>query len=178
MTNYQPPRIATNASFFTVRLHNPASRMLVDDVDILRQAIRICRKTLPFEITAAVILPARLHMIWSLPAKDFNHSARWRMIKSTFSRHCPPPDPATLSPAMRTRREKGIWQRGFWQHDIRDQSDYDLHEHLIIHAPVTEGLVKRPRDWALSSLHRRKPRLIFQKPQPTAHPRATTEALL
>jgi putative transposase len=54
---------------------------------------------------------------------------------------------------MRKRREKGIWQRRYWEHQIRDQSDYDLHEHLIIHAPVTAGLVTQPSDWALSSLH-------------------------
>ncbi len=117
-------------------------------------------------------------MIWTLPDKDFDHAARWRIIKSTFSRHCPKPDPADLSPAMIRRREKGIWQRSFWQHDIRDQADYDLHEHLIIHAPVSEGLVTRPGDWALSSLHTRGRGLQFRPQQPpkTYPARATTVA--
>ncbi|UWQ99947.1 transposase [Rhodobacteraceae bacterium S2214] len=155
MTSFIHPALATNATFFTVRLQDPQSRLLVDQVDILRQSFRVCRKSMPFQIMAAVVLPARLHMIWSLPDKDDDHAARWRIVKSTFSRHCPKPDTADLSPAMIRRREKGIWQRSFWQHDIRDQSDYDLHEHLIIHAPVSEGLVPRPGDWALSSLHTR-----------------------
>lgn len=155
MTDFMHPTLATNATFFTVRLQDPQSRLLVDQVDVLRQAMRVCRKTMPFQIMAAVVLPARLHMIWSLPEKDFDHAARWRVIKSTFSRHCPKPDSADQSPSMIRRRDKGIWQRSFWQHDIRDQADYDLHEHLIIHAPVSEGLVSGPGDWALSSLHTR-----------------------
>ena len=149
------PPLVQNTSFFTVRLHDPTSRLLVDQVDVLRQSIRVCRKTYPFEILAAVILPSRLHMIWALPRGEDDCAVRWRIIKSTFSRHCPKPDKTNLSPAMIRRREKGIWQRSFWQHDIRDQADYDLHEHLIIHAPVSEGLVRNPGDWALSSLHTR-----------------------
>ena len=168
-----------NTSFFTVRLHDPHSRLLVDQVDILRQSIRVCRKTLPFEIAAAVILPSRLHMIWRLPAGEGDCAARWRIIKSTFSRHCPKPDEKDLTPAMIRRREKGIWQRSFWQHDIRDQADYDLHEHLIIHAPVSEGLVQNPRDWALSSLHTRGTGYRMQKPmmRPSAAARPTADAL-
>ena len=168
-----------NTSFFTVRLHDPHSRLLVDQVDILRQSIRVCRKTLPFEIAAAVILPSRLHMIWRLPAGEGDCAARWRIIKSTFSRHCPKPDEKDLTPAMIRRREKGIWQRSFWQHDIRDQADYDLHEHLIIHAPVSEKLVQNPRDWALSSLHTRGTGYRMQKPmmRPSAVARPTADAL-
>lgn len=168
-----------NTSFFTVRLHDPRSRLLVDQVDVLRQSIRVCRKTMPFEITAAVILPSRLHMIWTLPQGEIDCASRWRVIKSTFSRHCPKPDDADLSPAMIRRREKGIWQRSFWQHDIRDQRDYDLHEHLIIHAPVTEGLVSRPGDWALSSLHTRGTGYRMQRhlTRPTAVSRPTADAL-
>jgi putative transposase len=68
---------------------------------------------------------------------------------------------------MINRREKGIWQRSFWQHEIRDQADYDLHEHLIIHAPVSEGLVTRSGDWALSSLHTRGHGTRFEPPMPS-----------
>lgn len=80
---------------------------------------------------------------------------------------------------MIRRREKGIWQRSFWQHHIKDQADYDLHEHLIIHAPVTEGLVDRPMDWALSSLHTRGVGYRMQKPvmRPSVVARPTADAL-
>lgn len=179
MSKFMHSPLFQNTSFFTVRLHDPTSRLLVDQVDVLRQAIRVCRKTLPFEISAAVILPARLHMIWTLPMGEDDCGARWQIIKSTFSRHCPKPDAKDLSPAMIRRREKGIWQRSFWQHQIRDLADYDMHEHLIIHAPVTEGLVTRPGDWALSSLHTRGRSYRMQKDamKPSIPARSTADAL-
>ena len=149
------PRVPGGTYFFTLRLVDTESQLLVDQVDLLRQAIRVTLKSHPFEIRAAVILPAKLHMIWSLPHDDANYAIRWRMVKSTFSRHIPQPDNTRITPAMQRRREKGIWQRRFWEHLITDQADYDLHEHLIIHAPVTEGLVKKPSEWAFSALHTR-----------------------
>jgi putative transposase len=179
MTKFMHTSLPIESMFFTVRLQDPKSSLLVDQVDVLRQAIRVCRKSMPFEIAAAVILPARLHMIWILPRSDIDCAGRWRIIKSTFSRHCPKPDSSDLTLSMIKRREKGIWQRSFWQHDIRNQADYDLHEHLIIHAPVSEGLVTRPGDWALSSLHTRGLGRAMQKRHvpPPAFLRQTADAL-
>lgn len=149
------PSVSTtsNTFFFTLRLQDRHADTLVCYVDVLRQSVKIAMKRHPFEIRAAVVLPATLHMLWTLPAGDQDHARRWRMIKSTFSRHVPAPAGVEVTAAMKRRREKGIWQRGFWAHQIRDQTDYDLHEHLILHAPVTAALVRAPRDWALSSIH-------------------------
>lgn len=146
----------SNTYFFTLRLQDRQADMLVQHVDVLRQSVRIAMKRHPFEIRAAVVLPATLHMLWTLPADNQDYARRWRMIKSTFSRHVPAPSTLVVTEAMKRRREKGIWQRGYWAHKIRDQMDYDLHEHLILHAPVTAALVKAPRDWALSSIHFRE----------------------
>jgi len=175
MTYALPPRDSGATYFFTLRLQDRTADTLVQYVDVLRQSIRIARKRHPFEITAAVVLPATLHMIWRLPIDDGNYSVRWRIIKSTFSRHIPAPETAVQTESMKRRREKGIWRRGYWAHQIRDQTDYNLHEHLIIHAPVSAGLVTQPKDWALSSIHVRratplgtpgKPHVDLRKPQP------------
>ena len=160
-------KVFQNTYFFTQRLRDPTSDVLVSYVDILRQSVKLARKRYPFEIRAAVILPATLHMIWELPAGDRDHAMRWRMIKSIFSRHLPEVATPEQTKAMKRRGEKGIWTRGGWDHQIRDQADYDLHEHLIIHAPVTSGLVPTPKDWALSSLHLRGARpAILRGPAP------------
>lgn len=171
-----PPRVPGGTYFFTLRLADTGSRLLVDQVDVLRQAIRVTRQKHPFDIRAAVILPTKLHMIWTLPQGDANYGIRWRVIKTTFSRHVPAPADVALTPSMQRRREKGIWQRRYWEHLISDQADYDLHEHLIIHAPVTEGLVKQPQDWALSSIHSRgagKTRLNAPPPAVARRPVST-----
>lgn len=154
--SYVPlPHAPGGTYFFTLRVQGPHANLLVAQVDVLRQAVKVTRQRHPFEIRAAVVLPSQLHMIWTLPTGDANFGFRWRTIKSIFSRHALVTQQSDLSPAMLRRREKGIWQRRFWDHQIRDQADFDLHEHLIIHAPVTAGLVKKPGDWAYSSLHTR-----------------------
>ena len=155
MTYAPHPHPPGGTYFFTLRVQGQHANLLVAQIDVLRQAVRVTRQRNPFEIRAAVILPTQLHMIWTLPSGDANFGIRWRTIKSVFSRHALVTQQPDLTPAMIRRREKGIWQRRFWDHQIRDQADFDLHEHLIIHAPVTAGLVKRPGDWAYSSLHTR-----------------------
>ena len=107
-------------------------------------------------INSAVILPAQIQMIWTLPAGDANYSARWRMIKSTFSRHVP--EPAERSQSMISRGEKGIWQGRFWAHLIKDQDDYALHDHLIATAPLRAGLTRDGSEWPLCSAYRRRMR--------------------
>ncbi|MFQ1701556.1 REP-associated tyrosine transposase [Loktanella agnita] len=154
MSNYLRRRIEGGTYFFTVRLQDLRADLLTARIDLLRSVTRLCMKRWPFQIAGAVILPSKLHMIWILPEGDADYSKRWRMIKSTFSRHVPPPDDRPES--HRKRVEKGIWQRRFWEHAIRDQNDFALHMHLIAAAPVHAGLVKRPADWPFSSLQRRK----------------------
>lgn len=135
--------------FFTVHLQDPRSDLLVTHVDVLRQSVRLARKRWPFVIDAAVVLPNVTHMIWTLPDNDDDFSKRWRLIKSTFSRHVPAPD--YIPAAMARRGEKGIWQRRFWEHLIRDGQDFDLHLKMIRDAPVTKGLVQDLSDWPYSS---------------------------
>ena len=73
-------------------------------------------------------------------------------IKSGFSRGLPA---ATLrSPSKIDRREKGIWQRRYWEHVIRDDADLARHIDYIHFNPVKHGLVTRVRDWPHSSFHR------------------------
>lgn len=169
MANYIRRYVPGGTYFFTVRLQDPHADLLITQIDLLRSATRLCMKRWPFDIAGAVVLPNKLHMIWTLPPGDADFSKRWRLIKSTFSRHAPEPDHVT--PSQRRRGEKGIWQRRFWEHLIRDRADFDLHMHLIASAPVHAGLVVRAGDWPYSSLQRRKmgldpspPRTIAQVP--------------
>lgn len=154
MTNYTRRYVPGGTYFFTARLQNPASDLLVQEIALLRDATRLCMKRWPFEIAAAVVLPCQVHMIWVLPEGDADFSKRWRLIKSTFSRHVPAPK--YVAPSQRRRGEKGIWQRRFWEHVIRDIGDYDRHMHLIATAPVQAGLVKKASDWPFGSLATRK----------------------
>ena len=166
MTNYIRRYVPGGTYFFTARLQNPTSDMLVSHIDLLRDATKLCMKRWPFEIAAAVVLPNRMHMIWVLPDGDADFSKRWRLIKSSFSRHVPAP--AFVSASQKSRGEKGIWQRRFWEHAIRDHVDYERHMHVIATAPVLAGLVSKASDWPYCSLHQRKMGLDPSLPKTTA----------
>lgn len=138
--------------FFTLRLHDRHSNLLIREVDLLRSAMRKTKAHLPFEIDAIAILPAAIHMIWTLPTSDAGYGRRIAMLKSGFSRPLPMPEHRTM--AQIRRAEKGIWQRRFWEHRIRDQEDFERHRDMIYLSPVHAGLCARPEDWAHTSLHR------------------------
>jgi putative transposase len=52
------------------------------------------------------------------------------------------------------KRERGIWQRRYWEHTLRDADDFARHIDYIHVNPVKHGHVKRVRDWPFSSFHR------------------------
>jgi putative transposase len=51
------------------------------------------------------------------------------------------------------KQEQAIWQRRFWEHQIRDEHDLNHHIDYIHYNPVHHGLVKFPKDWQYSSFH-------------------------
>lgn len=138
--------------FFTVNLAERSRTLLVDHADVLRAVIREVQTRHPFRTDAMVVLPDHLHAIWMLPENDKDFSTRWMLIKSGFSRRL-------LFGERRNRSriskgERGIWQRRFWEHLIRDETDYERHVDYIHYNPVKHGYVKRPVDWPHSSIHR------------------------
>ncbi|XDA96826.1 transposase [Sulfitobacter sp. LCG007] len=152
MPNYIRARAPGGSYFFTARLRDRGSDLLVREIGLLRRAVRETKARRPFEIDAIVVLPAAIHTIWTLPDGDADFSGRWSLLKGLVSRALPPaPD---RSPSHLRRGEKGIWQRRFWEHLIRDARDLNDHLHLIHSAPVQAGLCARPEDWPWTSLHR------------------------
>jgi len=138
--------------FFTVALLERKSSLLVDRVDDLRVAFREVRRRRPFVVDAIVVLPDHLHCIWTLPPEDADFSSRWRLIKTRFVAGIPAGE--RLSARRQVKGERGIWQRRFWEHTIRDEADYAAHIDYIHYNPVKHGHAKRPVDWAHSSIHR------------------------
>ena len=138
--------------FFTVNLLDRRSSTLVDHTDLLRRAFRRVRAKYPFDMLAIVVLPNHLHCIWTLPPNDADFSKRWRLIKARFSRELSGHGPGSRSRCK--RRERGVWQRRFWEHSIRDENDLNRHINYIHYNPVKHGLLPSPIDWPHSSFHR------------------------
>jgi putative transposase len=152
MSNYTRFRVPGGTYFFALRLQDRRSNLLVERIDLLRMAMRVTKDRKPFVLRDVAALPAQLMMIVTLPEGDADYSNRWGMMKAVFSRHVPAP--ADLSDRQLRRGEKGIWQRRFWEHVIRDETDYQWHRAHVLSAPVREGLVARPEMWPHSSIHR------------------------
>ncbi len=152
MPNYRRWRVPGGCYFFTVNLLNRSQRLLIEHIGLLRAAFREVREAHPFTIDAIVILPDHLHATWTLPPGDENFSMRWRQIKSAFSRALPKGE--SRSRSRRNHNERGIWQRRFYEHVIRDDDDYAAHVDSAHFNPVKHGHAARPIDWPYSSLHR------------------------
>jgi putative transposase len=106
----------------------------------------------PFETIAICILPDHMHAIWSLPEGDSDFSLRWSLIKSAFTRGLKLETDRT--PSKIAKRERGLWQRRYWEHAIRDDRDLAHHVDYIHFNPVKHGYVSRVVDWPHSSFHR------------------------
>ena len=138
--------------FFTVNLAERNKSLLIDHVDHLRTAFMTTKQNHPFTIDAIVILPDHLHAIWQLPENDADFATRWRLIKSTFSRALPTTE--AISKSRKKKSERGIWQRRYWEHLIRDDKDFERHVDYIHFNPVKHGYASAPVDWKHSSIHR------------------------
>jgi putative transposase len=152
MTNCRRNFLAGGTFFFTVNLTDRRLRLLTDHIDELRAAVREVRERHPFTIDAMVVLPDHVHAVWTLPEGDSNYGSRWRLIKSTFSRSLPAVE--LVSGSRVAKGERGIWQRRYWEHTIRDEDDFARHIDYIHINPVKHGHVTRVRDWPHSSFHR------------------------
>ncbi|MEM9341601.1 MAG: transposase, partial [Pseudomonadota bacterium] len=151
MSNYKRVRVAGGTYFFTLRLASDERSDLVQHVDVLREAYAATTAEAPVRTEAIVVLPNHLHAVWTLPPGDDGYSERWRRIKARFSRGL---SINRRSMSKERRREKGVWQRRFWEHAIRDEADFKAHLRYCWGNPVKHGYVARPADWALSSIHR------------------------
>jgi putative transposase len=87
-----------------------------------------------------------------MPEGNRDFSTRWWLIKSTFSRNVVAGEP--VSDSRVAKRERGIWQRRYWEHTIRDEDDFARHIDYVHINPVKHGLVTRVGDWPYSSFHR------------------------
>jgi len=160
MPNYRRSKTRGGTYFFTVVtckrqeiLCKPQSRIA------LRDAIEAVRGLLPFHVDAWVLLPDHLHCIWTLPEGDADFPKRWGMIKSRFTKKVKNvgwalPTNKKYSISRIRHRDANIWQRRFWEHQIRDQEDFNRHCDYIHYNPVKHRLVDDPKKWEFSTIHR------------------------
>ena len=153
MRTYVRSRVKGGTFFFTVNLaERLGNTLLVDHIDLLRQAFRQTRVERPFAMPGVVVLPEHLHCLWILPPGDDDFPTRWRLIKSRFSRALPQGERRSASRLR--KNERGIWQRRFWEHLVRDDANFQRCLDYIHYNPVKHGHAQRAMDWPHSSFRR------------------------
>ncbi|MBN9886884.1 REP-associated tyrosine transposase [Salipiger abyssi] len=176
MSLYRRPNITGATVFFTVCLAQRGGALLIDEIEVLRDAVKVTRARRPFGIDAWVVLPDHMHAVWTLPGDDSKYYDRWGAIKARFSKFvrlkAARTDESTArpthnaladelerlrvarSPSKIGKQDAGIWQRRFWEHHIRSEADYAAHVRYCLTNPVKHGLVETPEAWPYSSVHR------------------------
>src|SRR5262245_19660722 len=128
MSDYRRWIVDGGTYFFTVVTYrrrrlfaNQAARKLLGDV------MRSVAAERPFQTVAIVVLPDHLHTIWTLPLRDHDYSGRWKRIKNRFTREWLGLGgrEAQVAASQSRRGHRGICQRRFWEHMVRDETDLE-----------------------------------------------------
>lgn len=157
MSRYRRANAPAATYFFTVVTYRRRGFLCDPDVRAaVRDAIMKVRNQHPFRIDAWVLLPDHLHTLWTLPPDDADFAVRWQQIKRLVTLrcgerlHCV----AWMNESKTKHRESTLWQRRYWEHQIRDETDFERHMDYLHFNPVKHGLVERVVDWPYSSFHR------------------------
>ena len=108
---------------------------------VSNHAQRPCRTRLSFRDQFLHTLLRRGSL---LPPGDADFPGRWRAIKIAFAKSLPKGEPR--SPVMTRRGERGIWQRRYWEHTIRDERGFRRAHGLYAFPPgARPSLPRDPR---------------------------------
>ena len=128
--------------------------IFIENIDILRTAFKNTKTIYEFEIIAICVLPNHIHLILH-PNNIEQYPQIISSIKHYFSRNvgqvCPTDN---LKIGYKNKREKGIFQRRYWEHTIRDENELNNHINYIHYNPVKHGYAKSVKDWKYSSFHK------------------------
>lgn len=138
--------------FFTLNPADRSGHVLTDHIAALRDSFRTVRRSRPFVLDAVSVLPDHLHLLMTLPREDADFATRIMHIKQGFSRRLPAGE--RISSRRLAKGERGLWQRRYWEHLIRDAADFERHVDHIHFNPVKHGWVQRAADWPHSSIRR------------------------
>lgn len=124
--------------------------IFLDNIELLRKSFNIAKSYYNFEILAICIMQDHIHCILSFNNPD-EMPQIIRTIKQNFTKLIS--DEYYLSDlplSMKKRNEKGVWQRRYYDHIIRNEND--LLKHIdYIHFNSMKHYNIIPKDWKYSS---------------------------
>ena len=161
MSNFKRYYQNKNIVFITIVTYN-RQPILVENIKLLRYSLKEVKYD--YKIVAGIVLPNHLHILIQTD-KASDYSKIISSFKSNFSRLMP--KNTNQTEAQLGRREKGIWQRKYYDHIIRDENDFNKHldyihynsagrvdfslPNIYIHYNSVKHLNIAPKNWEFSS---------------------------
>lgn len=157
MSNYRRAKFCGGYYFFTIVTYE-RRKILTSELarKHLRHAFDKVRLKRYFKTIAICLLPEHLHCIWKLPEGDGDFSTRWSLIKRDFTMNYlrDGGDEFAQNKSRLKHRHRDVWQKRFWEHQIKDERDLQNHIDYIHYNPVKHGLVKDIGAWPWSTYHK------------------------
>src|SRR5580704_14422335 len=160
-----PSRTARSGTYFiTTATHNRRRLFQVErNADLLLETIDHYRAA--YLLHAYVVMPDHLHLL--ITPTGITLERTMQLIKGGFSH--------------RLASKLPVWQRGFTDHRIRDQADYNIRRNYAHQNPVTAHLCESPETHSHSSatpkLHLDQYAVRHSSEAVTALPGGTRESL-
>ena len=152
-----------NHSYFITIVTYKRIPILIDNIDILRDAFKRAKQKYKFKIEAIVILPDHLHMIIT-PKNPLDYPKIISHIKRSFVYGIVNSNnkiadilnrKINLTSSQYKRKHSGIWQERFYEHTIRDEKDFYSKLEYIYKNPLKHNLIENPDYWKHSSFYKR-----------------------
>lgn len=123
-------------------------------LELFRKTLRNVKQLYPFQMIAYVFLPDHMHLMIR-PLETSNFSQIMKSVKGNF----------TYAYKQKTGISGSLkfWQKRFYDHLIRDETDFANHLHYLHYNPVKHGYVNRPEDWPHSSFLSWKQRGVYSE---------------
>lgn len=139
-------RYVPNAVYFITAVTQGRRSLFANEtnMELLRTTMRRAKEHHPFTMHAYVFLPDHFHLlIFVSETSDISKLAQ--SIQRNFTRN--------YKKAQSINEPIRLWQRGFWDHVIRDERDFANHFHYIHYNPVKHGYVSKPESYSHTSFH-------------------------
>ena len=133
-----------DAIYFIAAVTQGRHPLFTDDanIDLLRATLRRAKKYHPFTMRAYAFMPDHLHLLIFVP-ETTNISRLLQSVQRNFTR--------SYKESHHIQRSTHLWQRGFWDHVIRDERDFANHFDYIHYNPVKHGYVIKPEAYEHTS---------------------------
>ncbi len=141
-------------SYFLTLVTYERKPLLIENIDLLRYAVKLSKEKYDYTLDAIVILPEHIHMILT-PKTATDYPKIITHIKRSFVYGLTKEDKSIaknkLIATKYKRNHAGIWQERYYEHTIRDEKDFKIRLDYIHFNPVKHQLVDIAKEWKYSS---------------------------